>query len=111
MDNNIGRNMNIEDKTYENETRLNTNDDRGDLDLTKQIDNKDERIKLLTTKLTNMVEKNRALYAHVRNLEDINEAHKKLNGVLQRQLEEEKGKLKRLIDDRLNSARTVGSNE
>lgn len=104
--------MNIEDKTYKNETRLNTtNDDRGDLDLTKQIDNKDERIKLLTTKLTNMVEKNRALYAHVRNLEDINEAHKKLNGVLQRQLEEEKGKLKRLIDDRLNSARTVGSNE
>ena len=58
-----------------------------------------------------MVEKNRALYAHVRNLEDINEAHKKLNGVLQRQVAEEKGKLKRLIDDRLNSARTVGSNE
>jgi len=101
------------DMSFESEVKFTPRifDDRGDLDLTKQIDNKDERIKLLTTKLTNMVEKNRALYAHVRNLEDINEAHKKLNGVLQRQLEEEKGKLKRLIDDRLNSTRTVGSNE
>jgi len=103
--------MSIEDKTYENETQLKPNDDRGQLDLTKQIDTKDEKIKLLTTKLAEMIEKNRALYSHSRNLEDINEAHKKLNGVLQRQLEEEKGKLKRLIDDRLNSARTVGSNE
>ena len=33
--------MNIEDKTYENETKLTPKDDRGDLDLTKKIDEKD----------------------------------------------------------------------
>ena len=63
--------MNIEDKTYENETKLTPKDDRGDLDLTKQIDEKDKRIILLETKLKKMVQRNLALYSHIKNVQDI----------------------------------------
>ena len=69
------------DMSFESEVKFKPKvfDDRGDLDLTKQIEVKTKREKLLETKLITMIEKNRALYSHVRNLEDINEAHKKLN--------------------------------
>ncbi len=86
--------MNIEDKTYENETKLTPKDDRGDLDLTKQIDEKDKRIILLETKLKKMVQRNLALYSHIKNVQDINDAHQKLNGVLQRKLSDAETKLK-----------------
>ena len=79
--------MNIEDKTYENETKLTPKDDRGELDLTKQIDEKDKRIK-------KMVQRNLALYSHIKNVQDINDAHQKLNGVLQRKLSDAETKLK-----------------
>ena len=60
----------------------------------KIIKEKDDRILLLETKLTNMVNKNRALYSHMV-FNGINDAHKKLNGVLQRKLSEEIINLKR----------------
>ncbi len=39
-----------------------------------------------------MVNKNLALYSHIRSVQDINDAHQKLNGVLQRKLSEANNK-------------------
>ena len=101
------------DMSFESEVKFKPKvfDDSGDLDLTKQIEVKNKREKLIETKLITMIEKNRALYSHVRNLEDINEAHKKLNGVLQRKVAEKEEQIKKIEDDRLNKARTAGIDE
>ena len=57
------------------------------------INEKDEQIK--------------ALYARIKNTEEINEAQKKLNGVLQRQLSEAKANVQKLENNRLNAGRRV----
>ena len=74
----------------------------------KIVKEKDDRILLLETKLTNMVNKNRALYSHIRSVNDINDAHKKLNGVLQRKLSEANNKFETMEKDRLNAGRQAG---
>tara|TARA_R100001163_G_scaffold21954_1_gene18679 strand:- start:682 stop:948 length:267 start_codon:yes stop_codon:yes gene_type:complete len=72
------------------------------------VKEKDDRIKLLETKLKNMVNKNLALYSHIRSVQDINDAHQKLNGVLQRKLSEVNNKLEKTEKDRLNAGRKAG---
>ena len=69
------------------------------------IEEKDNRITLLETKLKNMIEKNRALYSHIRS---VNDAHQKLNGVLQRKVSEANNKLEKVEQDRLNLGRKAG---
>lgn len=55
------------------------------------INQKDEQIK--------------ALYARIKDINEITEAQQKLNGVLQRQLTEAQEKLKKVENDRLNLGR------
>ena len=74
----------------------------------KIIKEKDNRILLLETKLTNMVNKNRALYSHIRSVNVVNDAHQKLNGVLQRKLSEVNNKFEKMQKDRLNAGRQAG---
>ena len=74
----------------------------------KIVKEKDDRILLLETKLTNMVNKNRALYSHIRIVNDVNDAHQKLNGVLQRKLSEANNKFEKMEKDRLNAGRQAG---
>jgi predicted metal-dependent hydrolase len=57
------------------------------------INEKDEQIK--------------ALYARIKDTEEINEAQKKLNGVLQRQLSEAKANIQKLENNRLDAGRRV----
>ena len=57
------------------------------------INEKDEQIK--------------ALYARIKDTDEINEAQKKLNGVLQRQLSEARASIKKLENNRLNAGRRV----
>tara|TARA_B100001939_G_scaffold115676_2_gene100153 strand:+ start:3319 stop:3540 length:222 start_codon:yes stop_codon:yes gene_type:complete len=47
----------------------------------------------------------RALYARIKDVNEIAEAQQKLNGVLQRQLTEAQEKLKKVENDRLNLGR------
>ena len=74
----------------------------------KIVKEKDDRILLLETKLTNMVNKNRALYSHIISVNDVNDAHQKLNGVLQRKLSEVNNKFEKMQKDRLNAGRQAG---
>jgi len=74
----------------------------------KLIEEKDNRITLLETKLKNMIEKNRALYSHIRSVNDVNDAHQKLNGVLQRKVSEANNKFEKMEQDRLNAGRKAG---
>jgi hypothetical protein len=75
-----------------------TIDDIGDNDLEK-------RVEVLETKLSSMIEKNLALYAHIKNLNEIEEVHRKMNGVLNTKLNEANKKFENYIEDRLNKAR------
>ena len=77
---------------------MSLHDDRGDNDLEK-------RVEVLETKLKSMIEKNLALYSHIKNLNEIQEAHQKMNGVLRRQLDDANQKCEKYIADRLNKAR------
>ncbi len=77
----------------------------------KIIKEKDDEIKLLRTKLKNMVNKNLALYSHIRSVQDVNDAHQKLNGVLQRKVSEANNKLEKTVQDRLNAGRKAGFDE
>lgn len=52
-------------------------------------------------------EKIKALYARIKDTDEINEAQKKLNGVLQRQLSEARANIKKLENSRLNAGRRV----
>ena len=72
------------------------------------VKEKDDRIQLLETKLKNMIEKNRALYSHIRSVNDVNDAHQKLNGVLQRKVSEANNKFEKMEQDRLNAGRKAG---
>jgi hypothetical protein len=60
----------------------------------KIVQNKDEQIK--------------ALYKRVKDQQTINDAQKKLNGVLQTDLTEAENKLKKIEQDRLNAGRKAG---
>jgi hypothetical protein len=75
-----------------------TIDDRGDNDLEK-------RIEVLENKLSSMVEKNLTLFAHIKNLNEIEEGHRKMNGVLNDKLNETNKRFEDYIEDRLNKAR------
>ena len=81
-----------------------TIDDRGDNDLEK-------RVEVLETKLSSMVEKNLALYAHIKNLNEIEEGHRKMNGVLNAKLNEANKRFEDYIEDRLNNNDTAISKD
>ena len=72
------------------------------------VKEKDDEIKMLRGKLKKTVEKCRALYSRVRDLQDIDEAHKKTNGVLQRKVSNAEQKIKDIENDRLNKGRAAG---
>jgi predicted Holliday junction resolvase-like endonuclease len=48
-----------------------------------------------------------ALYKRIKDQQTINDAHKKLNGVLQTDLTEAETKIKNMVEDRLNASRGV----
>ena len=48
------------------------------------------------------------LYSHIRSVNDVNDAHQKLNGVLQRKLSEANNKFEKMQQDRLNAGRQAG---
>lgn len=56
-------------------------------------------------------EEKRVLFVNIRNLQDMEEAHKKVNGVLQRQINELQLKIKKMEDDRLNAGRMGGHDD
>jgi hypothetical protein len=56
-------------------------------------------------------EEKRVLYVSIKNLQDMEEAHKKVNGVFQRQINELQIKIKKMEDDRLNAGRMGGHDE
>ena len=59
----------------------------------KIVDNKDAQIQ--------------ALYKRIKDQQTINDAQKKLNGVLQSDLTEAETKIKKMVEDRLNASRGV----
>jgi chromosome segregation ATPase len=90
-----------------------TKDDRGDLDLTKQIEIKDKELKTLNdvvTNLKNIIDskeaeitayqnKQVALYDEVKRLKVVDEKHQKLNGRLRLELEELKLNKVQAVED------------
>jgi len=52
-----------------------------------------------------------ALYKRIKDQQTINDAQKKLNGVLQTDLTEAENKLKKIEQDRLNTGREAGFDE
>jgi chromosome segregation ATPase len=90
-----------------------TKDDRGDLDLTKQIEIKDKELKTLNdvvTNLKNIIDskeaeitayqnKQVALYDEVKRLKVVDEEHQKLNGRLRLELEELKLNKVQAVED------------
>lgn len=74
----------------------------------KEIKDKELRIKLLEDKLKQVIEKYRALFKRTKELQSIEEIHKKTNGILQSRLNDAQQKLKDIEKDRLNAGRTAG---
>ena len=72
--------------------------DRGSNDLVKIIDSQNDKIKDLSKALDIIRDENQALYLEIKNLQTIEESHKKLNG----KLREEIMKLKKDAKDMLN---------
>tara|TARA_R100001440_G_scaffold10161_2_gene18570 strand:- start:317 stop:610 length:294 start_codon:yes stop_codon:yes gene_type:complete len=92
------------DKTFENEVTI-TNDDRGNLDLIKRLEDKDLLLKGVVAELNNLkkefsikIEENQALYLEIKNIRKLEEKHKKLNGELRKEIDE----LKKDADEMLN---------
>jgi chromosome segregation ATPase len=84
------------DKTFENEVKI-TNDDRGRLDLTKQIEIKDKEIQTLQQVIINLKNIIDTKEAEITTYQSVNESHKKLNGDLRQEIEN----LKKQADDML----------
>ena len=72
--------------------------DRGSNDLVKIIDSQNDKIEDLSKALDFIRDENQALYLEIKNLQTIEESHKKLNG----KLREEIIQLKKDAKDMLN---------
>ena len=73
-----------------------TKDDRGNLDLTKQIEIKDQEIKSLNDVIINLKNIIDSKEAEITARESVSESHKKLNGQLRKEIDELKTDNKKL---------------
>ena len=73
-----------------------TKDDRGNLDLTKQIEIKDQEIKTLNDVVVNLKNIIDSKEAEITARESVSESHKKLNGELRKELDQVKSDNKKL---------------
>ena len=71
-------------------------DDRGDLDLTKQIEIKDKEIETLNNVVVNLKNIIDMKDAEITARESVSESHKKLNGELRKELDQVKSDNKKL---------------
>ena len=71
-------------------------DDRGDLDLTKQIEIKDKEIETLNSVVVNLKNIIDMKDAEITARESVSESHKKLNGELRKELDQVKFDNKKL---------------
>jgi len=81
------------------------------IDSNKNKNKIEKDYKTLLKENEDLKEEKRVLYVSIRNLQDMEEAHKKVNGVLQRQISELQLKVKRMEEDRLNAGRMGGHDE
>ena len=73
-----------------------TKDDRGDLDLTKQIEIKDKEIKTLNDVVVNLKNIIDSKEAEMTAMVNANDSHRELNGKLRKELDEVKADNKKL---------------
>ncbi len=76
-----------------------TKDDRGDLDLTKQIEIKDKEIKTLNDVVINLKNILDSKEAEITARTNVSESHQKLNGELRKELDEVKTDNKKLAKE------------
>ena len=84
------------DKTFENEVKI-TNDDRGNLDLTKQIDIKNKEIQTLQQVIINLKNIIDRKEAEITTYKTVNDSHKKLNGELRKEIDQLKKDAKEML--------------
>jgi septal ring factor EnvC (AmiA/AmiB activator) len=71
----------------------------------EKMTEQNDQIKKLTETFK---EEKRVLFLTIRNLQDMDEAHKKVIGVLNRQLTELKSQIKKIEENHLNAGRKAG---
>jgi len=76
-----------------------TKDDRGDLDLTKQIETKDKEIETLNSVVVNLKNIIDTKEAEITARTNVSESHQKLNGELRKELDEVKADNKKLAKE------------
>ena len=84
------------DKTFENEVKI-TNEDRGSLDLTKQIEIKDKEIQTLQQVIINLKNIIDSKEAEITTYKTVNDSHKKLNGELRKEIDQLKKDAKEML--------------
>ena len=84
------------DKTFENEVKI-TNEDRGSLDLTKQIEIKDKEIQTLQQVIINLKNIIDSKEAEITTYKSVNESHKNLNGELRKEIDQLKKDAKEML--------------
>ena len=73
--------------------------------MVEKMTEQNDQIKKLTETFK---EEKRVLFLTIRNLQDMDEAHKKVIGVLNRQLTELKSQIKKIEENHLNAGRKAG---
>ena len=76
-----------------------TKDDRGDLDLTKQIETKEKEIETLNSVVVNLKNIIDSKEAEITARTNVSESHQKLNGELRKELDEVKADNKKLAKE------------
>ena len=76
-----------------------TKDDRGDLDLTKQIETKDKEIQTLNSVVVNLKNIIDSKEAEITARTNVSESHQQLNGELRKELDEVKADNKKLAKE------------
>ena len=84
------------DKTFENEVKI-TNEDRGSLDLTKQIEVKDKEIQTLQQVIINLKNIIDSKEAEITTYKSVNDSHKNLNGELRKEIDQLKKDAKEML--------------
>ena len=84
------------DKTFENEVKI-TNEDRGSLDLTKQIEIKDKEIQTLQQVIINLKNIIDSKEEEITTYKSVNDSQKKLNGELRKEIDQLKKDAKEML--------------
>jgi len=79
-----------------------TKDDRGDLDLTKQIETKEKEIETLNSVVVNLKNIIDSKEAEITARTNVSESHQQLNGELRKELDEVKADNKKLAKEITN---------